>query len=833
MWYSVQELLSLPGLPGSVRGIQKMADRQCWQSRKRVGRGGGREYHVSSLPPETQAMLTPLEGDLEITPIYKEKNSDDVDLSVGPLGRCADGAGVGGGGDGDSDGRGVERKGLVIQEGFYEGESNGTAVHWQPKPIHQLLGKESSGEFVQGGIFEASGDHGIGIRVSQEGEQEYRQADSGVPREQFGAGESGNAGVSGIRDCNAVGNVGAVGFGLLLESVSRRGEVCPEVMAQARNAVLMAWDEFCKPEGKTKLTQDFIRAYPTIIDPEVYKIIPGFSATTLYNWQKAKKQHGIAGLRPGKPGRNPNDPPYMDALIEGMSLHWPHIPSVYLFLSKTYDGELPSEKTIRRKAKDYAKEHPEQIAIWENPNQARGRFLPAFGNQDNTTKPNQVWQMDSSPMDCYALDEDGQLVRLALIQIRDLFTRRFMFLVTKTSCADAIKLLLRRAILEWGLPEAVKTDNGKDYTSKRLIRFFNQLSIRHLICNPYTPQEKPHVERGFRTLQKSAEYRNVYLAAANVSEWQNLRSKIDKKDFFAFAMTAEQVQEFLDAWCADRCNRRVSTIKATPNERLAQARMNGWKAQMVDDPRKLDLLLLSAPKSSGGDEGYRTVNKGGVSLLGGIYHFVRAHEFVGRQVFVIYEYDDMGRIMVYKDELLSEFIGYGTREDMLTSEEMTAHAQQSKAHYKQRESLGKKIQKKARQQQKAIADNPLGLMGRGDQVLPLIESEMVDLPIALPDYGELKSVETRPRLDPNEVARVQAEFIARQQEPEEETVLRLGESPQQCWSRLLANPESRTGEWEAWMLNYASLNPRLLRFIPELYRESLPQSLKEKLPDAM
>ncbi|MFP4273377.1 MAG: DNA-binding protein, partial [Halothiobacillaceae bacterium] len=34
-----------------------MADREQWQWRKRKGRGGGREYHLTSLPAETRAAL--------------------------------------------------------------------------------------------------------------------------------------------------------------------------------------------------------------------------------------------------------------------------------------------------------------------------------------------------------------------------------------------------------------------------------------------------------------------------------------------------------------------------------------------------------------------------------------------------------------------------------------------------------------------------------------------------------------------------------------------------------------------------------------------------------
>ncbi len=51
-WYSVSELIrmDLPGMPGTTRGIDKRAKKEEWTARPRSGKGGGLEYHLSSLP---------------------------------------------------------------------------------------------------------------------------------------------------------------------------------------------------------------------------------------------------------------------------------------------------------------------------------------------------------------------------------------------------------------------------------------------------------------------------------------------------------------------------------------------------------------------------------------------------------------------------------------------------------------------------------------------------------------------------------------------------------------------------------------------------------------
>ena len=56
-WYSAKELAGLPGVPGTERAIQIGAEKQQWQSRPRAGKGGGREYHLTSLPEETRTHL--------------------------------------------------------------------------------------------------------------------------------------------------------------------------------------------------------------------------------------------------------------------------------------------------------------------------------------------------------------------------------------------------------------------------------------------------------------------------------------------------------------------------------------------------------------------------------------------------------------------------------------------------------------------------------------------------------------------------------------------------------------------------------------------------------
>lgn len=54
-YYAASELAGLPGMPGTVRSVQRAA--KNWPFRKRAGKGGGREYPESALPKETRQAL--------------------------------------------------------------------------------------------------------------------------------------------------------------------------------------------------------------------------------------------------------------------------------------------------------------------------------------------------------------------------------------------------------------------------------------------------------------------------------------------------------------------------------------------------------------------------------------------------------------------------------------------------------------------------------------------------------------------------------------------------------------------------------------------------------
>ncbi|WON77308.1 DNA-binding protein [Serratia sp. UGAL515B_01] len=57
-WFAAKELIGIAGLPSSTQGINLMARREGWVSRRRKGvQGKALEYHVESLPASVKNLL--------------------------------------------------------------------------------------------------------------------------------------------------------------------------------------------------------------------------------------------------------------------------------------------------------------------------------------------------------------------------------------------------------------------------------------------------------------------------------------------------------------------------------------------------------------------------------------------------------------------------------------------------------------------------------------------------------------------------------------------------------------------------------------------------------
>ncbi|QIW15824.1 transposase [Pasteurellaceae bacterium RH1A] len=90
MWITTQDLLGLPAMPKTTQGINFRAKQENWQRRRKEGvKGNVYEYHLTSLPPETQKQLR-LQAALALVPVASSPAAQDDPALIARLNTATD-----------------------------------------------------------------------------------------------------------------------------------------------------------------------------------------------------------------------------------------------------------------------------------------------------------------------------------------------------------------------------------------------------------------------------------------------------------------------------------------------------------------------------------------------------------------------------------------------------------------------------------------------------------------------------------------------------------------------------------------------------------------------
>ena len=388
----------------------------------------------------------------------------------------------------------------------------------------------------------------------------------------------------------------------------------------------------------------------------VWKLKANVSRRSLERWGMKAREGGMAALDPKweNAGRKSvlrasgEHTGYILALLQQR----PHLASRRLWqgLKARFGDTVPGVDAVSRFIKAWKEDHAEEYLRMLNPDKAKNKFQVAFGSRSaNVVRLNQLWETDATPADIVFT---GDKRRYTICQAVDVFSDRHRFLLTATPKGLAHGLLFRDCILAWGLPEVIKTDNGKDYTSAYMTRVFSDLGIEQVLCRPFSGEEKPHVERGFGTfLHDLVELLPGY-TGHNVAQAQDIRSQktfadrlkeAKKGDVVEAGMTKEEFESFMVRWCLAE-DHRERTSGRLKGKAPAQ-KVDEWAAEhrvrRVADARSLDCILLPAfPK---------TVQKKGIRHENRYYIAPELGEMVGLPVEIRQSPEDAGRVLVYKD----------------------------------------------------------------------------------------------------------------------------------------------------------------------------------------
>ena len=387
-----------------------------------------------------------------------------------------------------------------------------------------------------------------------------------------------------------------------------------------------------------------------------YACISDISVRSLYRWRRnlgGKEAEGLARRCAGRPsGLAPH---IVDAVLA--QLHaggsYATITNIHTVLTARYGDEVPSLRSLQRWIRQWRNRHKQTATYLDSPERWRSQHQVAFGRLDaGVNRLNQIWEIDSTIADVALAAPQGEmrLRRYALVGVVDVWSRRVMYQLAPVSSAAAIAQLLRRALTKWGVPEVLRLDNGRDYASERVALMAGALAIRIEHCRPFHPEEKPFIERAFRTASVAMEMLPGYVGHS-VAERQHLRARERARvrageapvDLGPSALSPAEFQAWLDNFSENDYGRRTHTsLGSSPWERA-----NSWKGAVrrIEDERVLDVLY--EPVSKGG---MRTVVKRGIQVGRRWYVAPELGAHVGERVRCYRDFDDDARICVYGDD---------------------------------------------------------------------------------------------------------------------------------------------------------------------------------------
>lgn len=275
----------------------------------------------------------------------------------------------------------------------------------------------------------------------------------------------------------------------------------------------------------------------------------------------------------------------------------------------------------------------------------KSKFMSALGDlAGDVTRLNQRWEMDGTPADWEFVD--GRHTASVVI---DVWSRRPMIRFSKTPRTETNKQLLRDAILAWGVPEDVDTDNGSDYTSREIEMAFEMLGVNHRLADPFSPWQKGHVERFIKTyLHSMLELMDNFIGHSvadrkTIEDRRTFAEQLFKKNTVVKVnMTAEEMQHLTNQWLAGcYMQDRHEGLGMSPFEKVASF---SGAVRRIENERALDILLFKPA-------GRPVVTKKGIRHEGA--YFIHAElarlDVIGNPVEIYLDPNNLGRLYVWQE----------------------------------------------------------------------------------------------------------------------------------------------------------------------------------------
>ncbi len=437
----------------------------------------------------------------------------------------------------------------------------------------------------------------------------------------------------------------------------------------ARLWVLTALDDFAAANGIgiTDAAALFPDAWNTglIEAPELVRLyVPTTSRARLFAWRALRRDQCDDALGLDLRGRPTIIETAVDGQAAGAALgaiaKQPFLSASQLheYLSDRFGDDLRATtvRTWQRARRRLEDRHRNALLAVRDPDRYRSTVEHSATASTRAFGLNDLWQIDASPADVMLLGKRRHSIYACI----DIWSRRTLIMVTETPRAAAVAMLLRAAILAWGVPRRIKTDNGSDFTAHAIARLFTALGIEWELSAPYDPKSKGNVERVIGTFQRDLAtcpgFIGHSVADRKVIENRKAFSKrlgMDDAELFDVQMDLPEFQAWCDKWASEvYATRPHSALGRGMTPMLKAASWPGDVAR-IEDTHALDILL--APIA--GKDGVRTVTKQGLRI--GNEYYQTAAAWPGDEVLVRMDPADLGRALVFSlsgDEYLGEAV---------------------------------------------------------------------------------------------------------------------------------------------------------------------------------
>ncbi len=452
---------------------------------------------------------------------------------------------------------------------------------------------------------------------------------------------------------------------------------------------------------------------------------------TFYYWRRRFKSKGLSGLLPQYSNGGCKIPSkVMEAIDRDVwENHLCRYQDVYEDLQVLFNKvDIPHYSTIRRYVKKYKAENWAALVLkHEGPKGLRDRGMAiAVGRKDaNLTRPNQRWEIDTTIADLFTHREVADVVlitsdgkRCKIIGVIDVYPRMPKFYLVDKETGLIVSQVLRDRFLVWGLPDLVVIDNGGPYRNSRVLNFLKSANVNCEICIPGHPEQKPFIERVFRTVSEKLLRRLIGYSGNLLLKTRPSEIKIK--------YTQEKAQEIIDRYFDNVYAETVHrSTGQRPRERM---RPSGFVPKTIDE-RELDILLM--------EECERKIHQGHITYQGGKYYHPRLPE--GQKVRIKINDFDASEILVFID-----------RKFLCKAEDLTRKGKTPKEILDAKKERNRELRTRIKANEALIDKHK----PRDASILTLIEHHEKLKPLELPkkadviDFPELANIEyTRPETE--------------------------------------------------------------------------------------